>query len=71
MNTIRNRIAHKSKKARDRFDDFIRREFGHGIRGMTPGRLLLATNTFPSRVTTTYFDYYLQIIRATSQRIAQ
>lgn len=71
INTIRNRIAHKSKKATQKFNEFIRREFGYGTRGMTPGRLLLTTNTFASRITITYFDYYLRIIRTASQKIVQ
>lgn len=41
MNTIRNRIAHKSKSSQEKFNSLIRFKFGHGIRGMTPGRFLL------------------------------
>lgn len=41
MNVIRNRITHMSTISKDKFNNFVRRRFGHGIRGMTPGRFLL------------------------------
>ncbi|MCP6717995.1 MAG: hypothetical protein KJI70_00405 [Patescibacteria group bacterium] len=67
MNTIRNRIAHKSKKSREKFNDLILGKFGHGIQGMTPGRLLLRPISSSSHIT--FFDYYVGIITVTSRII--
>lgn len=67
MNTIRNRITHKSVNSKSKFNAFIRRKFGHGVRGMTPGRFLL---TFPtSSPPNTYLDYYIEVIRIASSMI--
>jgi len=65
MNVIRNRITHMSTISKDKFNNFVRRRFGHGIRGMTPGRFLLT----PSSTQTTFFDYYVDIIKTTSEII--
>lgn len=69
MNTIRNRIAHKSIFSKNKFNDFIRRIFGHGIRGMTPGRLLLKLKE--SLPESTFLDYYIGIIKAASRIIVK
>lgn len=66
MNTIRNRIAHKSTYSKDKFNQLIRRTFGHGIRGMTPGRFLLTPKNASSL---TYFNNYVEIIKYTSRII--
>lgn len=63
MNIIRNRITHKSLFSTNKFKVFVRIEFGHGINGMTPGRLLL---TIKHNSTTTYFDYYTACISTSS-----
>lgn len=67
MNTIRNRIAHRSTISKKKFNDFVRRKFGYGVSGMTPGRLLLTT--MPSASQTTFLDYYVGIIRTASTMI--
>jgi len=41
MNIIRNRITHMSSTSKTKFNNFVRRRFGHGKSGMTPGRFLL------------------------------
>ncbi len=69
MNTVRNRIAHKSKISQQKFNDFIRRTFGHGISGMTPGRFLLTPKN--SNQQSTFLDYYGTIIKTTSRIILQ
>jgi len=60
MNIIRNRIAHKSVNSKNKFNSFIRRKFGHSVRGMTPGRLLLTLH--PSSASNTFLDYYIELI---------
>lgn len=65
MNVIRNRITHMSAISKAKFSNFVRRRFGHGKRGMTPGRLLLT----PQVTQTTFFDYYIDIIKTTSKII--
>lgn len=67
MNTIRNRITHKSINSKSKFNAFIRRKFGHGVRGMTPGKFLL---TLPSSSPpNTFLDYYIEVIRIASSMI--
>jgi hypothetical protein len=65
MNVIRNRITHMSTISKAKFINFVRRRFGHGKRGMTPGRLLLT----PLATQTTFFDHYVAIIKTTSKII--
>lgn len=65
MNVIRNRITHMSTISKAKFNNFVRRRFGHGKRGMTPGRLLLT----PLDTQTTFFDHYVYIIKTTSEII--
>ena len=67
MNTIRNRIAHKSTSSRSKFNDFIRREFGYGVSGMTPGRFLLRNTISNPQIN--YFGYYLVIIDTAAREI--
>lgn len=67
MNTIRNRIAHKSPSSKNKFNDFVRRKFGYGRRGMTPGRFLLTPLNSSSQ--DTFLDYYDNIIRTTGRII--
>jgi hypothetical protein len=68
MNTIRNRITHKSINSKSKFNEFVRRKFGHGVHGMTPGRFLLTSP--PSPPPNTVLDYYIEIIRIASNMIA-
>lgn len=70
MNTIRNRIAHKSATSKKKFNNFVRRKFGYGKRGMTPGRLLL-TLISPPTSRTTFLDHYVGIIKAASRMIVR
>jgi hypothetical protein len=67
MNTIRNRIAHKSMKSKSKFNAFVRRKFGHGVHGMTPGRFLLTSP--PNPPPHTFLDYYIEVIRIASSMI--
>lgn len=67
MNIIRNRIAHKSKYSKEKFSNFVRRTFGHGRRGMTPGRFLLTRKDQTSNIT--YLEYYVEIIKTVSIQI--
>lgn len=67
MNTIRNRIAHKSTVSKEKFNNFIRRKFGHGKRGMTPGRFLLTS--LNASTTDRFLDYYVDIMRTASSLI--
>jgi hypothetical protein len=67
MNIIRNRIAHKSAKSKSKFNSFIRRKFGHSVRGMTPGRLLLTQH--PSTAPGTFLNYYIDLLTLTSETI--
>lgn len=64
MNTIRNRIAHKSASTKEKFNNFVRRKLGHGRRGMTPGRFLLTSMNSGSQ--DKYLDYYVDIIKTTA-----
>jgi len=70
FNTIRNRIAHKSTYSRNQFNRLIRRIFGHSVRGMTPGRFLL-TNNHLVAPSTTFLNYYTQIIQTASTIIVR
>lgn len=69
MNTIRNGIAHKSPISRKKFHDFvrIRTRFGHGIRGITPGRFLLRFMSPTPQ--TTFLGHYVAIIGAASRMV--
>ena len=67
MNTIRNRITHKSINSKSNFNAFIRRKFGHGVRGMTPGRFLFTLPSSPPP--NTFLDYYIEVIRIASNMI--
>jgi len=67
MNTIRNRITHKSMKSKSKFKAFVRRKFGHGVRGMTPGRYLLTSLLSPPP--NNFLDYYIEVIRIASSMI--
>lgn len=67
MNIIRNRIAHKSAKSKSKFNSFIRRKFGHSVRGMTPGRLLLTLH--PTTTPGTFLNYYIDLLALTSETI--
>ncbi len=67
MNIIRNRIAHKSVKSKSKFNSFIRRKFGHSVRGMTAGRLLLTLH--PWTAPNTFLNYYIELITLTSEMI--
>lgn len=67
MNVIRNRIAHKSKHSKDKFSEFTRRKFGYGVRGMTPGKFLLATSTDNPGIT--FLEGYIIVIQVASQSI--
>lgn len=69
VNTIRNRIAHKSNNTKNKFNDFIRRKFGHGKRGMTPGRFLLTPTNSTSQLI--FLDHYVGIIKTASKIIVQ
>jgi len=62
MTTIRNRIAHRSTSAREKFNTLVRKNFGHGIPGMTPGRFLLTPTSSSSQ--SSFFDNYIEIIGA-------
>jgi hypothetical protein len=70
MNTIRNRITHRSKASKDNFREFIRQECGHGIKGMTPGRFLLRNNP-KTKPIITYFDYYSSIVEKAGSAICK
>lgn len=67
MNTIRNRIAHKSKISKEKFNNFVRRTFGHGRHGMTPGRFLLTSVN--ANTSDSFLDYYVEIMRTASRII--
>jgi len=67
MNTIRNRITHKSMHSKSQFNAFVRRKFGHGVRGMTPGRYLLTSPLSPPP--NTFLDYYIEVIKIASTMI--
>ena len=67
MNTIRNRITHKSMHSKSQFNAFVRRKFGHGVRGMTPGRYLLTSPLSPPP--DTFLDYYIEVIKIASTMI--
>jgi hypothetical protein len=67
MNTIRNRITHKSMHSKNQFNAFVRRKFGHGVRGMTPGRYLLTSPLSPPP--NTFLDYYIEVIKIASTMI--
>jgi len=67
MNSIRNRIAHRSTISENKFNDLVRREFGYGIRGMSPGRFLLTPKNTNQQ--TIFLDYYIEIIKTASRMI--
>jgi hypothetical protein len=67
MNTIRNRITHKSMNSKSKFNAFVRRKFGHGVRGMTPGRFLMTS--LPNPPPDTFLDYYIEVIKIASSMI--
>jgi len=67
MNTIRNRIAHRSTISEKKFNEHVRKEFGHGKRGMSPGRFLLTQKNIMQP--TTFLDYYVDVIKAASSML--
>jgi hypothetical protein len=69
MNTIRNRITHKSVHSKHHFNAFVRRKFGYGIRGMTPGRYLLTSS--PTLPPNTSLDYYIEVMKIASGKIVR
>lgn len=68
MNTIRNRIAHRSKSSKEKFSDLVRRKLGYGKQGMTSGRFLLTAKpmTSPQIV---FFDDYVKLIETAGRII--
>lgn len=67
MNTIRNRITHKSDESKQKFINFIRGKFGYGIRGITPGRFLL--RKFNQNKNYSFLDFYIDVIKSSSLKI--
>lgn len=59
---IRNRFAHRSEYAKERFKEVVRWELGYNPPGMTPGRFLLTEKTLGRGVRKTYFQYYSEIL---------
>lgn len=64
LNTIRNRITHRSVVSMSKFNDFARKILGYGKRGMTPGRFLLTK--LPSDPQMTFLDYYVRNLETAS-----
>jgi hypothetical protein len=61
MVVVRNRVAHRSGRAADRFLELVRRQHGAGARGMSAGRFLLAPGTNPNQ---RRIDEYVFLLRA-------
>lgn len=67
--TIRNRIAHRSDFAKERFRETVRNEIGYNPRGMTTGRFLMMQKKISPRRRVTYFQHYSDILLALSRQI--
>ena len=70
ISAIRNRIAHRSDFAKERFRETVRTEIGYNPRGMTPGRFLMMKRKISPRRRGTYFQYYSDILLALARQIA-
>lgn len=70
MSIIRNRFAHRSEYAAERFGELVRRELGYNPRGMTPGRFLLVEEPINRRRRQTYLKYYSDVLQIASNGIA-
>lgn len=66
MVVVRNRIAHRSGRARDRFLDLVRRRHGSVAPGMSAGRFLLSPGTGPH---TNRLEEYVVILRGAATLI--
>jgi hypothetical protein len=66
MVIVRNRIAHRSGRALERFLGLVRQTHGSVPRGMSAGRFLLAPGASP---TTTRLEEYVVVLRGASQLI--
>lgn len=61
MVVVRNRVAHRSGRAADRFLELVRRQHGAVTRGMSAGRFLLSPGTNPNQ---RRLDEYVVLLRA-------
>jgi len=68
LNTIRNRIAHRSKSSKKKFSDFVRRKLGYGKQGMTSGRFLLTAKPMISPQII-FLDDYIKLIETAGRII--
>ncbi len=67
INTIRNAVAHNSRRALDQFKSLVRRKFTTAPLDITPGGFLLAAISGNPGVT--YFSYYCNRLRIAARRI--
>jgi hypothetical protein len=65
MRKVRNSIAHKSKHAREKFEQVVRQALGTVPRGITPGAFLLRRIAGPR----TNFETYSEVLTIASTRI--
>lgn len=71
ISTIRNRFAHCSDYAKQKFRSVVRNELGYvPLVGMTPGRFLLTERKMGKRKKQTYFEYYMNVLRSVASTIA-
>jgi hypothetical protein len=68
MQTVRNRMAHRSDFSKANFTSVVRTHFGYVPRGITPGRFLLMVT--PTSGTVTVIEHYSLVLAATAQLIS-
>lgn len=67
MNTIRNAVVHKSRRALDKFKSLVRDKLLTAPLGITPGYFLLTIK--PRTVRTTYLGHYYGKLRVAAKKI--
>lgn len=61
--TIRNAIAHTSKKARKDFENLVRGKVGHLPENITPAIFVSEHRAGKRKTDPTYFQYYVEFLR--------
>jgi hypothetical protein len=67
INDVRNRFAHRSESASQKFEFIVQSVFGFVPRGINPGRYLLMTD--PLNPSLRFIDSYAVILRVTARSI--
>lgn len=71
VKTIRNAIAHTSKKARENFNNLVRGKIGHVPNDITPARFVSEYKTGPRRADPTFFEYYVSFLKNSASMLVE